>query len=65
MKSYRKIWITWHYSARSRNLADHLNIPLFELMIVKNSLARHVVSSLWTLKVLIVNRPKINPIDVK
>jgi len=59
MKNNRKIWITWHYSARSRNLASYLNLPIFELMIVKNSLIRHLVSSLWTIKILVVQRPKI------
>ncbi len=59
MKNNRKIWITWHYSARSRNLASYLNLPIYELMIVKNTLIRHLVSSLWTIKILVVQRPKI------
>ncbi|MCH7973373.1 MAG: glycosyltransferase [Bacteroidetes bacterium] len=59
MKNNRKIWITWHYSARSRNLASYLNLPIFEEMIVKNTLIRHLVSSIWTVKILIVQRPTI------
>lgn len=59
MKNNRKIWITWHHSARSRNLVSYLNLQIFELMIVKNTLIRHLVSSIWTIKILIMKRPTI------
>jgi hypothetical protein len=54
-----RIWITWHYSARSRNLAKYLDLPIFEIFIVKNAFLRHFLSSLWTVWILIKKRPKI------
>lgn len=55
----KSVWITWHYATRSRNLAEYLNLNLFEYFENKSLLKRHLFSSLWTFKVLLQNRPKI------
>jgi len=59
MNQKNRIWITWHYSARSRNLAKYLDLPIFEIFIVNNIFLRHFKSSLWSVWVLITKRPKI------
>ena len=52
-------WITWHFSTRSRNLAETLSVPLYELSIENNIIWRHLGSSLWTIWILLKTRPKI------
>lgn len=52
-----KIWLTWHYQARTRNIAKALNIPVYEYFKNDNLFSRHFLSSLWTLKVLLTKRP--------
>lgn len=52
------VWITWHKSVRSRNLAKEFQVKLLEKEISNNILWRHVGSSIWTILVLIKNRPK-------
>lgn len=54
-----KIWVTWHYSARSRNLASFMEFDLNEKLIVDNVFARHFFSSFWTIWILLKKRPKI------
>ena len=57
--SSKRIWITWHYAARSRNLAKELNLELHEFQIVFNKLVRHTISPLWTVWILAKSRPKV------
>ena len=59
MKQNNRIWITWHYSARSRNLAKYLNLQIFEIFIVKNAFLRHFISSWWTIWILFRKRPNV------
>jgi len=59
IKSDKVIWITWHYAARSRNMAQVLGIPIFEYFNTKNVLIRHTFSSVWTIWVLLRQRPKV------
>lgn len=59
MKSRKRLWITWHHASRSRNLAKALGVPIFELYITKHSLVRHLFSSLWTVWILIKERPRV------
>lgn len=59
IKSNKVIWLTWHYAARSRNMAKVLDIPIFEYFNNKNALLRHSLSSLWTIGVLFKQRPKV------
>jgi len=54
-----KVWLTWHYSARSRNLASFLELNLNEKFIVGNVLTRHMLSSFWTILILLKKRPAI------
>ena len=56
---FKKVWITWHYQTRSRNLADEMGLVLKEYFRNDNLFLRHFLSSLWTLKILLLNRPKI------
>lgn len=51
------MWLTWHYQARSRNLAKALNLPIYEYFVNDNLIQRHILSSLWTIKVLFTKRP--------
>lgn len=51
------MWLTWHYQARSRNLAKALNVPIYEYFVNDNLFQRHFLSSLWTIKVLFTKRP--------
>lgn len=57
-KGSKKVWITWHFATRSRNLAKELNLELFEYFENQSLLKRHLFSSFWTIKVLLKNRPK-------
>jgi glycosyltransferase involved in cell wall biosynthesis len=57
-KTSKKIWLTWHFATRSRNLADELNLELFEYFENNSLLKRHLYSSFWTVKILVKNRPK-------
>ena len=59
IKSDKVVWLTWHYAARSRNMAKVLNIPILEYFNNKNALLRHSLSSLWTIWVLLKERPKV------
>ncbi len=59
INSNRKVWITWHNAARSRNMAKFLNLELHEIFIHSNPLFRHAGSALWTLWILIKYRPKV------
>lgn len=52
-----EIWISWHVSQRSRNLAKELGLPIFEKVIENNPLSRHLFSSLWTIYILLRERP--------
>ncbi len=53
----KEIWIAWHVSQRSRNLARELGLPIFEKMIENNTFNRHFLSSLWTIYTLVKERP--------
>ena len=53
----KEIWIAWHVSQRSRNLAKELGLPIFEKVIENNHLSRHLFSSLWTIYILLKERP--------
>ena len=53
----KEIWIAWHISQRSRNLAKELELPIFEKVIENNPLSRHLFSSLWTIFILLKKRP--------
>lgn len=53
----KEIWIAWHVSQRSRNLAKELGLPIFEKVIENNPLSRHLFSSLWTIYILLKERP--------
>lgn len=59
IKKSKKIWITWHYQSRSRNLAEEMDLAIKEYFRNDNVFLRHFLSSIWTLKILFVNRPKI------
>jgi glycosyltransferase involved in cell wall biosynthesis len=55
----KKIWISWHYSQRSRSLAKELQIPILEYVNEANIFSRHFLSSLWSLYILFKKRPLI------
>ena len=55
----KAIWISWNYSQRSRNLAHVMNIPLYVLEIENNLICRHLISSIWTLYILLKIKPTI------
>jgi glycosyltransferase involved in cell wall biosynthesis len=59
MTDKRHCWITWNRSARSRTLARALNVALHEISIESNLLARHVLSPLLTIRLLIKERPRV------
>lgn len=59
IKSKKAIWLTWHYAARSRNMAKELNIPVLEYFNNKNLISRHGLSSLWTIKTLLKEKPDV------
>lgn len=52
-----KMWLTWHYQARTRNIAQSLNVPVYEYFNNDNLLSRHFLSSLWTIKILFTKSP--------
>jgi len=56
---HKGIWISWHVSQRSRNLSKELGLPIFEKMLEKNPVSRHGLSSLWTIYILLKERPDI------
>ena len=58
-KKNTKLWLTWHISARSRNLSKVLNIPIYEYFENRNIFTRHIFSLIWTFFFLIKKRPKI------
>ena len=51
------LWITWHIAQRSRSLSKDLGVPIFEKVIENNPVGRHFLSSLWTIYVLLKERP--------
>jgi len=53
----KTMWLSWHYQARTRNIAKSLNVPVYEYFRNDDLLSRHLLSSLWTIKVLITRRP--------
>ena len=53
----KNLWISWHYSQRSRSLSRLLNVPIFEFVEERNFLVRHFFSSLWTFYLLIKEKP--------
>jgi glycosyltransferase involved in cell wall biosynthesis len=55
---YGEIWITWNDSQRSRNIAKDLGLPIFEKVFDRNPLSRHILSSLWTIYLLIKLKPR-------
>ena len=55
----KKLWISWHYQTRSRNLARELDLVIKEYFRDDNVFLRHFFSSLWTLKILLVHKPKV------
>ncbi|MBT8390615.1 MAG: glycosyltransferase [Ignavibacteria bacterium] len=54
-----KVWITWHYQARSRNLAKALNLEIKEYFQNNNIFIRHLFSSIWTIKILHKDKPRV------
>lgn len=52
------IWLTWHQSTRSTNMAKAVNADLYEIFITKNLFLRHFGSSIWTIIKLFELRPK-------
>ncbi len=58
-KDNKTIWLTWHISARSRNLSKVLNIPIYEYFENRSIFTRHLFSSIWTIYFLIKNKPKV------
>jgi glycosyltransferase involved in cell wall biosynthesis len=54
-----KVWITWHFQARSRNLAKALDLDIKEYFQNRNVFVRHLFSSIWTIKILIKDKPKV------
>ena len=59
IKSKNVIWLSWHYAARSRSMVKVLDIPIHEYFNNKNAIIRHSLSSLWTVWILIKERPKV------
>ncbi len=57
LSKVEKMWLTWHYQARTRNIAQSLNVPVYEYFRNDNLLSRHLLSSLWTIKILLTKRP--------
>lgn len=51
------MWLTWHYQARTKNIAESLNVPVYEYFNNDNLLSRHFLSSLWTIKILLTKSP--------
>lgn len=56
--SKKTIWITWHEHRRTRSLVHWLDIPVFVYDDHK-TLNRYTVGPLWTLKVLLRERPDV------
>jgi len=59
MDKEKNVWLTWHYQARSRNLAKIFNLKLYEYFRNKNLFERHLFSFFWAIKILFKVRPKI------
>lgn len=55
----KSIWITWHHSSRSRNMAKALDVELLEVFLNENLFQRHIGSSFWTLKILLSRKPDV------
>ena len=55
----KRIWLTWHHSSRSRNMADAVNADLHEVFITDSKFKRHFQSSIWTIKTLFFTKPEI------
>ena len=51
------IWISWHLSRRSVSLSKELNVPLVVYVNERNAFTRHLFSSLWTIYILLKERP--------
>ena len=54
----KEIWISWHVSQRSSNLAEDLGLPILVKVIENNPLSRHLFSSIWTIYILLKLRPE-------
>ena len=59
MKENKKMWISWHFQSRTRDLARALNVDLAEYFENQSLLKRHLFSSIWTIKLLLKRRPRI------
>lgn len=53
------MWITWHISQRSRSLSKDLNMPILEYVNDGAAVKRHVISSLYTIYLLVKHSPSI------
>ena len=53
------IWLTWHLSRRSRNLAEALDLPIYEHIFEGGVVKRHLRNAFLSLKSLVVHRPRI------
>lgn len=53
------IWMTWHFSRRSRNLAEALNLPVYEYTSEGGILKRHLVNALSSFTSLLLHRPRV------
>ncbi|MCH7963217.1 MAG: hypothetical protein IH852_04680 [Bacteroidetes bacterium] len=57
LSNVEKMWLTWYYGARTGNIAQSLHVPVYEYFRNDNLLSRHLLSSLWTRKILLTKRP--------
>ncbi len=53
------LWISWHDSSRSRNLARLLGAPLLSYVDRPYGLRRHLSGSAWTVRMLTHHRPRL------
>jgi len=53
------VWLSWHRSGRSIDLADALGVPLTAWQLEAIAPIRHTLSALWTLSVLMRSRPRV------
>jgi glycosyltransferase involved in cell wall biosynthesis len=59
MSDEKQIWMSWHLSRRSKTLSERLNIPLVAVQYEKGVLLRQLLSSAWSVAVLLRLRPRV------
>ena len=52
-------WMTWHFSRRSRNLSEALDLPIYEHTFEGGILKRHLGNALFSIVSIVIHRPRI------